>query len=286
MAIFWLPHSIARLKHSISDLCRCFNVWIFQIRVISSFIVWEYFFPREGELLSLFVRARIYPPLWSSSQKRPPDFQSSRRLASSSRLYLQASSNPAGWTWPCHRLCSLVLAIVTITIELIQYQDLRQHLFFLPRTQLPLHNFLSTLGLIWCSASTIRQLFNHVRVRLAEPSRHWNHPYILTIMRCCRPWIETFIWIKGALPDFSGGWKFKIPRISFNYIMLHCMKWPIIQANLVAYTALTDTYILALTIIGSVIFYGSGNLDYIDALFFASGCATQSGLNTYVEQIS
>lgn len=30
--------------------------------------------------------------------------------------------------------------------------------------------------------------------------------------------------------------------------------------------------------------YGSGNsgLRYIDALFFASGSATQSGLNTYV----
>ncbi|KAJ8108480.1 hypothetical protein OPT61_g8143 [Boeremia exigua] len=40
------------------------------------------------------------------------------------------------------------------------------------------------------------------------------------------------------------------------------------------------TYILVMTIIGSVIMYGSKNMSYIDALFFASGAATQSGLNT------
>ncbi len=28
--------------------------------------------------------------------------------------------------------------------------------------------------------------------------------------------------------------------------------------------------------------YGNGRIPYIDALFFASGAATQSGLNTYV----
>ena len=38
-----------------------------------------------------------------------------------------------------------------------------------------------------------------------------------------------------------------------------------------------------MTLVGSVIIYGSKNVDYIDALFFASGAATQSGLNTYVE---
>jgi hypothetical protein len=31
---------------------------------------------------------------------------------------------------------------------------------------------------------------------------------------------------------------------------------------------------------GSVIMYGNGRIPYIDALFFASGAATQSGLNT------
>lgn len=44
---------------------------------------------------------------------------------------------------------------------------------------------------------------------------------------------------------------------------------------------MVDCYIIAFTLIGSVILYGNGRLDYIDALFFASGCATQSGLNTY-----
>jgi hypothetical protein len=38
-----------------------------------------------------------------------------------------------------------------------------------------------------------------------------------------------------------------------------------------------------MTLIGSVILYGQRNIDYIDALFFASGSATQSGLNTCVQ---
>jgi hypothetical protein len=37
-----------------------------------------------------------------------------------------------------------------------------------------------------------------------------------------------------------------------------------------------------MTLVGSVILYGSHNMDYVDALFFASGAATQSGLNTSV----
>ncbi len=43
-----------------------------------------------------------------------------------------------------------------------------------------------------------------------------------------------------------------------------------------------DFYILSLVIIGSVIVFGAGkgNLDYIDALFFASCASTQAGLNT------
>lgn len=39
-------------------------------------------------------------------------------------------------------------------------------------------------------------------------------------------------------------------------------------------------YILAWAIIGSIILYPGGRMHYIDALFFASGAATQSGLNT------
>lgn len=35
-----------------------------------------------------------------------------------------------------------------------------------------------------------------------------------------------------------------------------------------------------MTIIGSILLFPAGNLRYIDALFFAAGSATQSGLNT------
>jgi hypothetical protein len=43
-----------------------------------------------------------------------------------------------------------------------------------------------------------------------------------------------------------------------------------------------DAYIIFQTLLGSVVMYSGSNLAYIDALFFASGSATQSGLNTYV----
>lgn len=39
-------------------------------------------------------------------------------------------------------------------------------------------------------------------------------------------------------------------------------------------------YIISMTLIGSIIIYPARNMPYIDALFFASGGATQSGLNT------
>jgi hypothetical protein len=37
---------------------------------------------------------------------------------------------------------------------------------------------------------------------------------------------------------------------------------------------------LLMTLIGSILVYPAGGIDYIDALFFAAGSATQSGLNT------
>lgn len=42
----------------------------------------------------------------------------------------------------------------------------------------------------------------------------------------------------------------------------------------------TDTYIVSVILLSSLIVYAASNMDYIDALFFASGSATQSGLNT------
>lgn len=41
-------------------------------------------------------------------------------------------------------------------------------------------------------------------------------------------------------------------------------------------------YMIALSILGSCVIFGIRNIAYIDALFFATGAATQSGLNTYV----
>ena len=43
-----------------------------------------------------------------------------------------------------------------------------------------------------------------------------------------------------------------------------------------------DLYIMSTAIVGSILLYPAGGLAYIDALFFASGAATQSGLNTYI----
>ena len=37
-----------------------------------------------------------------------------------------------------------------------------------------------------------------------------------------------------------------------------------------------------MTIVGSILLYPAGGIAYIDALFLASGGATQSGLNPYV----
>lgn len=35
-----------------------------------------------------------------------------------------------------------------------------------------------------------------------------------------------------------------------------------------------------MALVGSIILYPGGGMPYVDALFFASGAATQSGLNT------
>lgn len=71
------------------------------------------------------------------------------------------------------------------------------------------------------------------------------------------PWIATFKWLRGHLPKKWTGFKLRL-----NFITLHY------------------TYLITMTLLGSVIIYGSASMPYIDALFFASGSATQSGLNT------
>ncbi|MCJ1248684.1 low affinity potassium transporter [Trapelia coarctata] len=70
------------------------------------------------------------------------------------------------------------------------------------------------------------------------------------------PWKDVWDFIKRHNP----GSPFKKRRLSF--ITIHYL------------------YMLSLTILGSILLYPAGGLHYIDALFFGSGAATQSGLNT------
>ncbi|KAI4713658.1 hypothetical protein J4E89_001105 [Alternaria sp. Ai002NY15] len=71
------------------------------------------------------------------------------------------------------------------------------------------------------------------------------------------PWLVMFAWLKQHLPS-----SLKALKPHANFITLHY------------------SYIIGWALIGSVIIYGSGRIPYVDALFFASGAATQSGLNT------
>ena len=89
--------------------------------------------------------------------------------------------------------------------------------------------------------------------------------------------------IKALRPSFFA----KKPH--FNFITAHCeycssrraTRRAQLVSEWVSNTA-PDFYIFSLSILGSVILYGSGsgNIAYIDALFFASCGSTQAGLNT------
>lgn len=68
-------------------------------------------------------------------------------------------------------------------------------------------------------------------------------------------WSEGGKFLKSQLPDL-------ILKRRFNFITIHYL------------------YMIGMTILTSVIVYGIGGMRYIDALFFASGACTQSGLNT------
>ncbi|KAF1941198.1 hypothetical protein EJ02DRAFT_378327 [Clathrospora elynae] len=76
------------------------------------------------------------------------------------------------------------------------------------------------------------------------------------------PWLSMFAWLRKRVGMPKGWATFKS---YMNFITLHY------------------AYIIGWTIAGSVILYADrsdGGMPYIDALFFASGAATQSGLNT------
>ncbi|KAI4188415.1 MAG: hypothetical protein LQ348_003933, partial [Seirophora lacunosa] len=84
-----------------------------------------------------------------------------------------------------------------------------------------------------------------------------DRPHIVqSVFGMLGPFVDSWRWLKAHNP----GSPFKKRRL--NFITIHYL------------------YIMSLTIAGSVLIYPAGNTAYIDALFFASGCATQSGLNT------
>ena len=66
---------------------------------------------------------------------------------------------------------------------------------------------------------------------------------------------DAWNWLKKYIPDL-------FVKRKLNFITIHYL------------------YLIGWTILGSVILYGIGGIAYIDSLFFASGSATQSGLNT------
>ncbi|CAI6294506.1 unnamed protein product [Periconia digitata] len=74
-----------------------------------------------------------------------------------------------------------------------------------------------------------------------------------------KPWIIVFTWLRDRV-EVPRQWSAFKPH--FNFIKIHYL------------------YLIFMALLTSVILYGADNMDYIDALYFASGCATQSGLNT------
>ena len=89
------------------------------------------------------------------------------------------------------------------------------------------------------------------------------------------PWLESFKWAKQHAPQKP----FQKQHLSF--ITIHCQSTISNTYSVKQPTDIdTDLYIISMSIIGSILLYPAGGLSYIDALFFASGCATQSGLNT------
>ncbi|OCK77309.1 potassium transport protein TRK1/TRK2 [Lepidopterella palustris CBS 459.81] len=71
------------------------------------------------------------------------------------------------------------------------------------------------------------------------------------------PWLTIFEWLKGLLPQ-----RISFLKPHFNFITIHYI------------------YMTGMCLLGSILLYPAGGMAYIDALFFASGSATQSGLNT------
>ncbi|KAF9246748.1 hypothetical protein DTO013E5_6118 [Penicillium roqueforti] len=78
----------------------------------------------------------------------------------------------------------------------------------------------------------------------------------------------------------SGRSPFNMFSDSLHRAIAYKKKIPILNELHLNFIFLHYVYIISWVIIGSVIVYPGGNLDYIDALFQSAGAATQSGLNT------
>jgi potassium uptake Trk family protein len=65
----------------------------------------------------------------------------------------------------------------------------------------------------------------------------------------------------------------------FNFSTVHC-KLRLNSASSFTLIVIEDFYIIGMSILCSLCLFIKGGIPYIDALFFASGAATQSGLNT------
>ena len=74
----------------------------------------------------------------------------------------------------------------------------------------------------------------------------------------------------------------RIKKHHYTFIQIHCKSTHGDSKAVKVSTdgAVTDLYILGLSILGSILLYPGGKIAYIDTLFFACGAATQSGLNT------
>lgn len=90
-----------------------------------------------------------------------------------------------------------------------------------------------------------------------------------------KPFVDVWHHVKAMKPSFLSR------KPHFNFITVHCKsphRWCASVASNTNPTA--DFWIIGLALLGSILVFTTGQLKYIDALFFASGSCTQSGLNT------
>ena len=94
------------------------------------------------------------------------------------------------------------------------------------------------------------------------------------------PFGDVWNWLR------NNGWGNPFMKRHWNFLTIHCglhaqashrKKEIQTDGRLILST---DCYMIGIIIISSVMIYPAGGMRYIDALFFAAGATTQSGLNT------